>query len=333
MPVNHNNFFKKILIYAGFFISAILILIILSKIDWNLFFSTISQLNPYWLIVSSVLILIGVFVRSLRWNIVTMYPTGNIRQFWKAVNLGYLGNLVYPARAGEIIRIVALKRFIEIPEGLAVASSIIDRLADGIMIPLFIVLIVEYLGKTIEIPFAIYFLAFFFVIFSLFLVSFIIWGKKSEEALVCRLGWIPQQWLGRISQWYISAHEGASALKNPLRFSEVFSLSIIAFVLDSAAYYTLFFAFGWILPVVASILVCIFIFAGSALPSTPGYFGIYQVACILALQPFGINGTVAVAYSLVLQCIVYIIFLSTGGWIIIKTGFSLKKVQTETDCG
>jgi uncharacterized protein (TIRG00374 family) len=332
MAINTNHFIKKTLIYIGFLISAFLIIVIFSKIDWPLFFSTISQINPYWLIVSSVFIVIGVIIRSLRWNLITTFDTKNIQHFWKAVNLGYLGNLIYPARAGEIIRIVALKRFIAIPEGEAVASSIIDRLADGIMIPLFIVVIIEYFGKTIEIPFAVNLLAFFFIALSLLLVIFIVWGKKFEETQLWRFGWIPHQWLVRISQWYTSAHEGASTLKNPLSFSKVMVLSIIAFTLDSATYYCMFISFGWNLPVAASILVCIFIFAGSALPSTPGYFGIYQVACILALQPFGITGTASVAYSLVLQCVIYIIFLSTGGWIIIKSGYSLKKIRSETDC-
>ena len=331
MPVNPNHFLKKILIYAGFFISAFLIIIILSKIDWPLFFSTIYGLNLAWLIVAALLIVIGVFVRSLRWNLITTYSTKNIRHFWEAVNLGYLGNLIYPARAGEIIRIVALHRFIGIPEGRVVASSIVDRLADGIMIPLFIVLIIEYFGETIEIPFVIDLFAFFFVTLSLFLVFFIIWGKKFEETLVLRLGWIPQRWLGSISQWYTSAHEGASALKNPVRLSTVMALSIIAFTLDSATYYCMFHSFGWSLPAVAAIMMCIFISAGSVLPSTPGYFGLYQVACILALQPFGITGTASVAYSLVLQCVIYSIFLSAGGWIIIKTGFSLKKIRSEKD--
>ena len=234
MPVNPNHFLKKILIYAGFFIGAFLIIIILSKIDWPLFFSTIYGLNLAWLIVAAFLIVIGVFIRSLRWNLITTYDIKNIRHFWEAVNLGYLGNLIYPARAGEIIRIVALHRFIGIPEGRVIASSIVDRLADGIMIPLFIVLIIEYFGETIEIPFVIDLFAFFFVTLSLFLVFFIIWGKKFEETLVLRLGWIPQRWLGSISQWYMSAHEGASALKNPERLSTVMALSFIAFTLDSA---------------------------------------------------------------------------------------------------
>ena len=70
-----------------------------------------------WLILSAVFIIFGVFIRSFRWNEITGFNIRNLRQFWDATNLGYLGNLIYPARAGEILRIVALKRFIAISEG------------------------------------------------------------------------------------------------------------------------------------------------------------------------------------------------------------------------
>jgi glycosyltransferase 2 family protein len=251
-----------------------------------------------------------------------------LKPFWDAANLGYLGNLIYPARAGEILRIVALKKFIPISEGFAISSSVIDRLADGIMIPLFLVILIEYFGRIVDIPFPVRLFALVFVIISLIVGFFIIWGKCLEEKMITWISWLPRTWIEKISLWYAQAHEGASTIKNPHRLCGVFSLSILSFFSDSLAYYTLFLAFGWVMPFTAALLICIFIFAGSTLPSTPGYFGIYQIACILAFHPFGISDTASVAYSLVLQCIVYAIFLIIGGWIMYTRRISFNILKS-----
>jgi len=314
---------------AGFIISVTLALVILSRIDWQLFLSTIQQLQPVWLMLSAAFIIFGVFIRSLRWNVITGFNIRNFRQFWDATNLGYLGNLIYPARAGEILRIVALKRFIAISEGNALSGALIDRISDGIMLPLFIVILLDYFRSTIEIPVAVSLFALVFIIISILLFIFIVWGDAMGSDRIKRIPFIPNGWIEKISYWYAEAHEGASKLKNPRVFLIVIFLSIFAFLTDSLAYYLLFNAFGWTLPFSAAVTVCLFIFAGSALPSTPGYFGIYQLACILALFPFGINNTASVAYSLIIQCISYAIFLIIGGWIIYSRGLSLRSMKTD----
>jgi len=264
----------------------------------------------------------------LRWNLIAINNTKELKPFWDATNLGYLGNLIYPARAGEILRLVAIRKFIPISEGSAISSTVIDRLADGIMIPLFLVILIEYFGHIVAIPDPIKYFALFFVTISLFVGVFIVWGNEFEEKMITLISWLPRIWVEKISLWYIQAHESALTIKNPRMFCSVFALSLFAFLLDSLAYYSLFFAFGWGLAFPAALLICMFIFAGSTLPSTPGYFGIYQISCILAFRPFGISDTASVAYSLVLQCIVYTIFLIIGGWIMYTRRISLNTLKS-----
>ncbi len=50
---------------------------------------------------------------------------------------------------------------------------------------------------------------------------------------------------------------------------------------------------------------------GSALPSTPGYVGIYQFVAVSVLTPFGFTRTDAIAYILLMQALSY---LMIGAW-------------------
>jgi hypothetical protein len=51
---------------------------------------------------------------------------------------------------------------------------------------------------------------------------------------------------------------------------------------------------------------------GSALPSTPGYVGIYQFVAVTVLVPFGIGRDEALAYILVAQALNSVVMLAFG---------------------
>jgi uncharacterized membrane protein YbhN (UPF0104 family) len=51
---------------------------------------------------------------------------------------------------------------------------------------------------------------------------------------------------------------------------------------------------------------------GSALPSTPGYVGIYQFVAVSILTPFGYSRTDAIAYILLVQAMSYVVLAFWG---------------------
>jgi hypothetical protein len=51
---------------------------------------------------------------------------------------------------------------------------------------------------------------------------------------------------------------------------------------------------------------------GSALPSTPGYVGVYQFVAVTVLTPFGVSRDAALAYILVIQVTSYVLVVLYG---------------------
>jgi len=51
---------------------------------------------------------------------------------------------------------------------------------------------------------------------------------------------------------------------------------------------------------------------GSALPSTPGYVGIYQFVAVTVLTPFGVGRDEALAYILVAQAMASVVLVVFG---------------------
>jgi uncharacterized membrane protein YbhN (UPF0104 family) len=65
------------------------------------------------------------------------------------------------------------------------------------------------------------------------------------------------------------------------------------------------------MPISAAFLLIASLGLGSALPSTPGYVGIYQFVAVTVLTPFGFSRTDAIAYILVAQTLSYVVI---GFW-------------------
>jgi glycosyltransferase 2 family protein len=71
-------------------------------------------------------------------------------------------------------------------------------------------------------------------------------------------------------------------------------------------------ALGLALPFPVALLLLTGLGLGSALPSTPGYVGIFQFVAVTVLTPFGFSKDDALAYILVAQVQGYLFMLAFG---------------------
>lgn len=315
----------KYLGLIGFVISISLLFIVFSQLNWQTFLLSLKSIQPLWIIAGSFLFIIGVAIRSLRWNVIAGHPVREYRYFWKSMNLGYFANMIYPARAGEIIRMIAIHRYADMTQGKAISSVIIDRIADVSVIGVFIVILLlqQAAGFSWGAGFLLFLLAFFILFVSLIL--FIFYGDKFQEKIFFWVRKCPAWIAKKLEIWYSQAYDGVQTLRSRYCVFIIVTLSFCVFFCDSLALYTLMLGFGWVLPFMAAFYLIIFLQAGSILPSAPGYIGIYQIACVLALRIFGIDDSAAIAYSIVLQIVSFVIFLVCGGAVALHDGFRFFK--------
>ena len=309
----------------GFFISIVLLFIVFRKLDWQTFFLSLKSIQPLWIIAGALLFIIGVAIRSLRWNVIAGHPVNEYRYFWKSMNLGYFANMIYPARAGEIIRIISIHRYIGMTQGKAISSVIIDRIADISVIGVFIVILLLQHAAGFSWGSGLLLLLLAFFILFVLLILFIFYGDKFQKKIFFLVRKCPEWISKKLEIWYSEAYEGVQTLRSKYCVFIIVTLSFIVFLFDSLALYTLMLGFGWVLPFKAAFYLAIFLQAGSVLPSAPGYIGIYQIACVLALRIFGIDDSAAIAYSIVLQIVSLIIFLVCGGAVALHDGSKYYK--------
>jgi hypothetical protein len=271
-----------------------------------------------------VVVVVGVLMRALRWNLITGVPLRKYGHFWRSASIGNLANLIFPGRAGEVLRIVTLSRFAQVLAGQAVTSAIVDRVADELMLAVFMALVFAMhgaglLGSRVVIIFLVV-----FGIAAAGIGAFVIWGERWKVRVNCLAGRLPAQIGQRVTRWYAQALEGVQTLHRPSLLLTVGGITLVAFLLDYAVMWLIMAAFGWSLPFGAAITVGVVAAAGMSLPSAPGGVGIYQAACVFALGLYGIGVEQAVAFSVILHVLGWVVNGAQGGWSALSYGFSLS---------
>jgi len=97
----------------------------------------------FWLLGASVgVATFGFFIRALRWRVLLIPVKADTRLHsrFASVSIGFMANNILPARVGEFARAYAFSRMEPVSAPAALGSLVIERLMDGIILLLFLVL-------------------------------------------------------------------------------------------------------------------------------------------------------------------------------------------------
>src|SRR5258708_22213226 len=102
---------------------------------WN----QISHANFWWLIPGVAVYFLAVWGRTWRWHfLLRPLKAISLSKLFPIVVIGYMGNNVYPFRAGEVIRAYVLKRNEDVKISASLATIIVERIFDGLVMLIFV---------------------------------------------------------------------------------------------------------------------------------------------------------------------------------------------------
>ena len=297
-------------------LAAVLLYFSLRGIEWRQVARIVSGAAPDRLVLVLGIASIALLLRAVRWYVLlrTDLPPERGRLtipivFW-ATAAGYFGNNFLPARAGELVRtmMISARSGLDVPYVLATALS--ERVSDAIVlvgIAGAVLLTMPappgWLADAIR-PFAAVALlgAAGIALLPLF--------GPGLRAAIARAP-LPDRLRAAVSTAVDNALRGMRALHDPRRLVPFVALTTPIWTLDAAGVVVGASALGLAIPFPLAFLLIAALGLGSALPSTPGYVGIYQFVAVSVLTPFGFSRNDAIAYILVAQALNYAVI---GFW-------------------
>ena len=331
---------KKWQFWLGVLISVVFIWLALRGLRFDDFWEAIKQANYAWIIPGILFYFVGVLVRSWRWQYL-LDPIKKIpmRIMFPTTIIGYMGNNIYPARAGEVLRAVILKR----KEGVAISASlatiIIERIFDGVVMLGFVFINLPELAKlTGSSGFlgniqqaAIIGTGVFLGALAIFLLA-AMFPKRSETIgalFIVRL--IPQKYQQGVLDLMNSFLEGLAALRSPFNILMIFITTVIIWLLETVKYWFVMHAFNFTVSFFALMLMNGIVNLATTIPSAPGYIGTFDAPGIAVLTAYGVPLSTAAGYTLVLHVALWLPITLLGIYLLAQEGIKWNEsLRSET---
>lgn len=277
--------------------SAVVLFWVFRAVDFKAISDTLRLVSIAHLIAVCVVYLLMIFARAYRWRL----TLPKHKSYLNSIVMGLAGNNVLPARGGELLQMEYFRFENSHQHRMTIITSIATlKILDGICLVSLLYFSSKallsanspsWLNTILVISFPVLFIL-------LLLVVLLRWKGVAIRLYL-------SQFNTKFIQWLIQLLRDMEAALEFLHFNGQTLLIILItyaiWCLEGIMFITCLEAFQ----VPDSLLLGLFTLCvvnfGIATPSSPGYFGIFQAATLLALSPFGVSNEVAVSIGLIVN--------------------------------
>jgi uncharacterized protein (TIRG00374 family) len=237
----------------------------------------------------------------------------SLARLFPVVVIGYMGNNVYPARAGELLRSYVLKRKEGVPVSASLATVVLERLFDGLVMLLFVFITLPFAPLPAAYTALV---TFFSVVFILALVIFLALAARPERMshvyawLVDRL--LPVGLRPRVHGLFDRFVVGLQSLRSPRDLALIFLSSALIWLTETTKYWFVMHAFPFRVDFSVLMLMTAVVNLFTTLPSTPGYVGTFDLPGISILTAYKVSRNIAAGYTLVLHVALWLPITALG---------------------
>ena len=315
----------------GLALTVVLLWWVFRDVPWSEVMQVLRNANVPLAILSVVVATLIFPLRAIRWRPILHAVEPNIPfgPLWRATAMGFMANSILPSRIGELVRAFALTRETSVSFSAAFASLVVDRVFDGLVVLLLMVLAMmdpafpkgQSLGTfagtgavaIIGIALVLYAIVFFpdrlIRLFELFARRV---APRFEER-------------GRMLLRAFA--DGLSVLRHPGRFLQVFAWALALWLTQALAFWIMFRALGITAPFTAALFLQGLIVFFVALPSTPGFFGLFEAGAKVGLVMYGVSESLAVSWGFIFHVLSLIPITIIGLYYVARAGLTLGDLK------
>ncbi len=303
----------------------------LHGVSWTELWVEIRDLDWRWIAIGVIADLLVYLVQGWRWNLL-LVPVARVSN-WASVGAIYVGlfaNEVLPLRAGELIRCFLMARWSKIPISVTLASALIERIFDGLLLIAGLFLSLRYIrrfplnhgqARAIEIiTTGSITLAVLLLVCAALLAVAMYWRQQALDALLD----------ARLFSWAHVFIEDLHRIGHSrfLYFSAAVSVPYL--LIQVVPIYAVMQAYGfdgvtWAQAGALMVLLRL----GSVVPQAPGNVGLFQVLSTLGLTLFGVPTAMARRFTLILWVVVTLPLMIVGFVALIATGAKMGDIHRE----
>jgi glycosyltransferase 2 family protein len=299
----------------GITLSAVLLYITFSGMEFQEVWRELRGVNLPLFAAATVVITFVFWIRAWRWGGI-LEPVADVpfRERFAAVNIGFMGNNLLPARIGEFLRAYALSRLARVPVVGGLASLVVERAFDGIFVIglLFIAMLspafpVVAGAQEIGVPgtdqtFTVAGLArsagVLIAAVIAFLFLLVLLPARTVRIAEAVVSWMPTSFRRPIVSALEAFLAGAGVLRSPALLLRATVWSAFLWLWNALGFWLAMMAFGVDAPYSAAVFLASAIALAASVPSAPGFVGPWHLMAVFVLADmFGASRATAGAFA------------------------------------
>jgi glycosyltransferase 2 family protein len=333
---------KKWMFWLGIVISAVLVYFAFRQLNPGEAWDVIKTAKYGWLIPGILVYFLAVWVRAWRWHYL-LRPLKKIStaSMFPIVTIGYMGNNIYPYRAGELLRAAILKRREGVPISASLATIIVERVFDGVVMLAFVFLNLGELSKLTDSSgfignirsLAVYGAVIFIFVLIVFLAAAMLphQTRKIADWFLEKL--VPGKVRPKLAGFTHRFLDGLESLRSPADALMIFVTSVIIWLLETGKYWFVMHAFPFEVSFFALMLMNGIVNLATTIPSAPGYVGTFDAPGIALLTAYAVPQPIAAGYTLVLHVALWLPITILGFYYFSREGLKFGQVPEDLSEG
>ncbi|MDE2836211.1 MAG: lysylphosphatidylglycerol synthase transmembrane domain-containing protein [Chloroflexota bacterium] len=301
--------------------------------DYRKWLEALSDANYAWVLPAAITYFASFYFRSLRWRfLLRPFADTTTARLYPVVIVGYMANNLLPLRAGEVVRSYYLSRREQVNTATALATIVVERVFDGVLMLLLLlagVLFLPFSGlpegvrDAVAIPVwaaAVIMAAPFILGLAVIIMAALRPGLfEGMGNGVARRIPLPMRYRALLRAFVSRFVGGFAGLHQPGRLAKVAALTLPVWTMEGITYYLIALGFDldahlgshWLL---AGSMLLIISLANLAIsvPLSQGGVGPFEIFAALGLVVLGVGSVDASAYAIVLHAVLLLPVIVVG---------------------
>lgn len=264
----------------------------------------LSDSEPVWLAPAFALLVLYFVVRVERWR--SLFEAGrrpSRRSTSISLFVGYLGNTVLPVRAGEVARIVSLRRLTNVSVVETTATAVVERIFDVLSLLLLLFVFLPWLPDLGWLRAAAILAAILALGVCVLVIVVARYGERPFTAVLRHAARLPGLRRTSIADAGQSVLAGLAGIRSPRVALVALAWTLLSWVVLGASYWLVMYSFAFELSLGAGVLVVIAVGLALILPSSPAALGVFEGATVIALGAYGVSESEGLSYALVVHAL------------------------------
>jgi glycosyltransferase 2 family protein len=314
-------------VVLGYLLAAVFLAWVFHGIEFGRLFENVGRITWPLVVLGLLFDVLSYVCAGVRWSFL-LQPLGRIGvvRVTQAVYAGLFLNEVLPMRVGELARAYLVSGWLSVGVLRVVPSMALERLFEGIWLAVGIGLTAIFVPLPKNLVRSADALGLIVLAGAAAFVIYVIWRRKRPLPEPVG-GTQPANIRRRLGRAVRHLVRGFGEIGLTWNTSVAFGATFLMFAFQALCFWLMLTAYHIHLSFWAGAAVFLIIHFGTSLPNAPANIGAYQFFCVLGLQLFSVDKTLATGFSFVVFILLTLPLIGIGFIALGQSGLSLGSLR------